>query len=125
MSGGCPKCGKPFPCLDHVVRLLTVLALVVLAGCGVHTPHGTVIGRTYVPASASTHIVPLTHQSCTVTTRRVGKTRHTSRSCHTVSAGVHTVTTHTAACWRLHLDTGHSVCVTHHTWLTHPVGDTY
>lgn len=128
---GCPICGAPFPCLRHGGGARTVLAgvaaagLLLISGCGPAQPHGTVTGKEHEAAHTTWHTVPKTKRVCTRSSRRVGKSTSTSRSCRTVPDGTRRVADVKPECWELDLSTGDEVCVSEHTWRTTRVGDHY
>ncbi|GHA01050.1 hypothetical protein ACFOOM_12435 [Streptomyces echinoruber] len=119
----CPPRAAKAP--RSLLAAVAAAGLLLLAGCGSSQPHGTVTGKDYEAARTTWHTVTTTKRVCTTSSRRVGKSTSTVRSCRTVPTGIRRVAGYRPACWQLELSTGDEVCVSEHTWRTTHVGDHY
>jgi hypothetical protein len=111
---------RPLAALGAV---LTAVALSLTACGGDTAPHGKVTGKEHDAAVTVWRTETKTRQVCTTSSRKVGKTTKTSRSCRSAPNGTRRVPHTTPECWELELDSGDEVCVTAAKWHATDIGD--
>lgn len=91
-----------------------------LTGCNSEISHGTITGKSYVPAKEWTYLQPVTMQQCSGS--------GTTQVCSMVVTGYIPVDMSDPECWRLNLrdgdKTGH-VCVPKEAWTKAKKGGTW